>query len=110
MTVWTKLFLLFKLIQNQAHLDVFFLQLTHLNTDSYFNSTFSSKHHWFCSLLWHSERKIECKQRIFLNDGLTVAVLYHIMVDLCHNNTSHLFVKYLVSCHPAALRQFRLSV
>lgn len=110
MTAWTKLFLLFKLTQSQAHLGVVFLSLAHLYTEPYLHSTSSSTHRSFCSLLRHSERKTEFKQKILLNHGRTVAGLHHITVDLCHNNTSHLFVKYSVSCHPTALRQFRLSL
>lgn len=75
----------------------------------YLHSASSSKHQSFCSLLRSLERKIGCKQKMFLNDSWTVAGLHHIMVDVCHNYTNHLLVEYLVS-YLTALRQPKLSV
>lgn len=108
MTVWTKLFFLLKLVQSQAHLDIVFLWLAHLNTELFLHST-SSKHHSFCSLLRSLERKIEYKQKIFRNHRWIVAGLHHTVVDVYHNYTNHLLLEYLVSYH-TALRQPRLSV
>lgn len=109
MTVWTKVFFLLELIQSQAHIDIVFLWLAHLNTEFYLHSASSSKHHLFCSLLRSLERKIECKQKIFFNHGWSVTGLHHIVVDVCHNYTNHLLLEYLLS-YLTALRQAKLSV